>query len=282
MNYKIVLKTFEGPLDLLLHLIEKAKVDIYDIPISDITDQYMAYLDDMKELDLEIASDFLVMASTLLEIKSKMLLPAKNKIDEDRQMEMEEIDPRMELIRRLVEYKKYKKVAEEFKLQEINQNKVFYKPKEELAYSKEEDIELENLSLDELVKVLNKVLSKKNKTVKPIDIDEIQREEVTLEECINKIKDELSEKDKILFSGLFNENSTRTEIIGMFLSILELIKAKYLKVRQENNFSDKVYSLFTTHHSLIHTDMVFSRFTSHFSLKAHAFDTDFAFINLKH
>lgn len=240
MNYKIVLKTFEGPLDLLLHLIEKAKVDIYDIPISDITDQYMAYLDDMKELDLEIASDFLVMASTLLEIKSKMLLPAKNKIDEDRQMEMEEIDPRMELIRRLVEYKKYKKVAEEFKLQEINQNKVFYKPKEELAYSKEEDIELENLSLDELVKVLNKVLSKKNKTVKPIDIDEIQREEVTLEECINKIKDELSEKDKILFSGLFNENSTRTEIIGMFLSILELIKAKYLKVRQENNFSDIV------------------------------------------
>lgn len=240
MKYKIVLETFEGPLDLLLHLIEKAKVDIYDIPISDITDQYMTYLDEMKELDLEIASDFLVMASTLLEIKSKMLLPTKNNTDENRQMEMEEIDPRMELVRRLVEYKKYKKVAEELKLQEINQNKVFYKPKEEFAYSKEEDLELDNLNLDELVKVLNKVLTKRNKKVKPIDIDEIQREEVTLEECINNIKDELNRRDNILFSELFNENSTRTEIIGMFLSILELIKSKYLKARQEKNFSDIV------------------------------------------
>ena len=200
----------------------------------------MTYLDEMKELDLEIASDFLVMASTLLEIKSKMLLPTKNNTDENRQMEMEEIDPRMELVRRLVEYKKYKKVAEELKLQEINQNKVFYKPKEEFAYSKEEDLELDNLNLDELVKVLNKVLTKRNKKVKPIDIDEIQREEVTLEECINNIKDELNRRDNILFSELFNENSTRTEIIGMFLSILELIKSKYLKARQEKNFSDIV------------------------------------------
>ena len=169
MDYKIVLETFEGPLDLLLHLIEKAKVDIYDIPISDIPDQYMEYLNNMKELDLEIASDFLVMASTLLEIKSKMLLPAKNIENEDRQLEMEEIDPRIELVRRLVEYKKYKKVAEELKIQEINQNKVFYKPKEEFTYTKE-DIELQNLNVDELVKVLNTVLSKKNKKKNPIKI----------------------------------------------------------------------------------------------------------------
>ena len=199
MEYKIVLETFEGPLDLLLHLIEKAKVDIYDIPISDITDQYMLYLDNMKELDLEIASEFIVMASTLLEIKSKMLLPAKNNTNDNIQMEMEETDPRAELVRRLIEYKKYKKVAEEFKIQELNQNKVFYKPKEEFAYTKE-DVELENLDLDELVKVLNKVLSKKNKKVKPINIDEIQREEVTLEECIKKIKYELEIKNKILYS----------------------------------------------------------------------------------
>ncbi len=239
MEYKIVLETFEGPLDLLLHLIEKAKVDIYDIPISDITDQYMLYLDNMKELDLEIASEFIVMASTLLEIKSKMLLPAKNNTNDNIQMEMEETDPRAELVRRLIEYKKYKKVAEEFKIQELNQNKVFYKPKEEFAYTKE-DVELENLDLDELVKVLNKVLSKKNKKVKPINIDEIQREEVTLEECIKKIKYELEIKNKILFSELFDENSNRTEIIGIFISILELIKSKYLKVRQEKNFSDIV------------------------------------------
>jgi len=239
MDYKIVLETFEGPLDLLLHLIEKAKVDIYDIPISDITDQYMEYLNNMKELDLEIASDFLVMASTLLEIKSKMLLPAKNIENEDRQLEMEEIDPRIELVRRLVEYKKYKKVAEELKIQEINQNKVFYKPKEEFTYTKE-DIELQNLNVDELVKVLNTVLSKKNKKSKPINIDEIQREEITLEECINRIKNELNEKGKILFSGLFDENSSRSEIIGTFLSILELTKSKYIKLRQEKNFSDIV------------------------------------------
>ncbi|WP_077367639.1 segregation and condensation protein A [Anaerosalibacter sp. Marseille-P3206] len=240
MDYKIVLETFEGPLDLLLHLIEKAKVDIYDIPISDITDQYMDYLNNMKELDLEIASDFLVMASTLLEIKSKMLLPAKNNENEDRQLEMEEIDPRIELVRRLVEYKKYKKVAEELKIQEINQNKVFYKPKEEFAYTKEEDLELENLNVDELVKVLNKVLSKRDKKSKPINIDEIQRDEITLEECINRIKSELNEKEKILFSSLFDENSSRSEIIGTFLSILELTKSKYIKVKQENNFSDIV------------------------------------------
>mgnify|MGYP000963249830 CR=1 FL=1 len=233
MEYNIVLESFKGPLDLLLHLIEKAKVDIYDIPISEITDQYIDYLNKMKELDLE----FLVMATTLLEIKSKTLLPGKDSIEKGEKSDKDE-DPRVELVNRLIEYKKYKRIAEELKIKENVQNKVYYKLKEEFINTYEKDVDLGNLDVNKLINALNKVLSKKNKNIKPIEIDEIQREEVTLEECINKLKDVLKEEKKVSFSCLFDEYSTRSEVIGLFLSILELSKSKFIKLIQEENFSD--------------------------------------------
>ncbi|WP_416197938.1 MAG: Segregation and condensation protein A [Sporanaerobacter sp.] len=237
MEYKIVLNAFEGPLDLLLHLIERAKVDIYDIPISEITNQYMGYLSQMNELDLGIASEFLVMASTLLEIKSKMLLPSKVDNSTD-QLEMEEIDPRVDLVKKLVEYKKYKKIAEELKIHEEIQNKVFYKPREDMSYYAEEELDLEEMNLEQLVDVLNNVLRKREKKNKTIDIDEIERDEITIEESIDNLKNLLESKHKIKFSQLFDDAATRSDIIVTFLSILELAKQKYILIRQYKNFDD--------------------------------------------
>ncbi len=125
MEYKIVLESFEGPMDLLLHLIDEAEIDIYDIPINEITEQYIDYITKMEEMDLEVTSEFLVMASTLLEIKSKMLLPQVDKNDGE-QLEMEEADPRLELVKRLVEYKKFKYASRELRNYEEIQKKVFF------------------------------------------------------------------------------------------------------------------------------------------------------------
>lgn len=239
MDYKVVIETFEGPLDLLLHLIEKAKVDIYDIPIKEITNQYIEYIKNMQELDLEVTSEFLTMASTLLEIKSKMLLPSyKDGDNECQQLEMEEVDPRLELIEKLVEYKKYKMAADKLRDKEIIQKKVFTKLKEEIVIEEDCELPLEGLDLSKLVKGLNNVLKKINNKYKTIDIDEIQRDEITLEEGIERIMRKLDNHNKINFSKLFDENSTRSEIVVSFLSVLELIKMKYITVRQEINFTD--------------------------------------------
>jgi segregation and condensation protein A len=242
MGYKVVLEFFEGPMDLLLHLIDKAQIDIYDIPINRITEQYMDYINKMEELDLEVTSEFLVMASTLLEIKSKMLLPQVKKENHGEQLEMEELDPRLELVRRLVEYKKYKYVSQELRGFEETQKKVYYKPKEELSYYVEEDKELEEMDLDELVKVLNKLLIKNKNNQGSININEIQKEEYTLDECIEKIKEKLNEKEVIKFSSLFDASSNRKEIVVTFLSLLELIRMKYITIYQEDNFSDIIIS----------------------------------------
>lgn len=239
MDYKVVIETFEGPLDLLLHLIEKAKVDIYDIPIKEITNQYIEYIKNMQELDLEVTSEFLTMASTLLEIKSKMLLPSyKDEDSECQQLEMEEVDPRLELVERLVEYKKYKMAADKLRDKETIQKKVFTKLKEEIVAEEDCELPLEGLDLSKLVESLNNVLKKINNKYKAVDIDEIQRDEITLEESIDRIMRMLDNHSKINFSKLFDENSTRSEIVVSFLSVLELIKMKYITVRQEVNFTD--------------------------------------------
>ncbi|MBU5437577.1 segregation/condensation protein A [Tissierella sp. MSJ-40] len=241
MEYKIMLESFEGPLDLLLHLIEKAQIDIYDIPINDITEQYINYIYQMEELNLELASDFLVMAATLLEIKSKMLLPQQKTDQNDNiQLELEEVDPRMELVRRLVEYKKYKNISKELRFYEEIQSKIYYKPKEDLTLYEDKEIDLEGLDLNLLIKSLNNILKKRNKTSKSIDINEMQREEYTLEECINDIKIQLENQETIKFSSLLDEECNRKEIVTYFLSVLELIRMKYIYVNQEENFSDLI------------------------------------------
>lgn len=238
MEYKVRVDVFEGPMDLLLNLIDKAEIDIYDIPISIITEQFIEYIRSMKELNLEVTSEFLLMAATLLEIKSKMLLPKKINNSEE-QMEMEEADPRLELIRRIVEYKKYKEAAEELKNYESIYSKMFFKPKEELV-EYVDDIELEGLNIDILLKSLNKIIKNNKKKRKALDINLIEREEYTLEECIKNIKFKLNFNGEIKFTELLSSESSRNEVVIYFLSILELIKLKYINIQQKQDFSDLI------------------------------------------
>lgn len=238
MEYKIRIDVFEGPMDLLLHLIDRAEIDIYDIPISLITEQFIEYIEKMEELNLEITSDFLVMAATLLEIKSKMLLPQREKSD-DSQLEAEE-DPRAELVRRLVEYKKFKSVAEKLREMESIQLKVFYKPKEDIIDNFNDNLEIGDVNIDDLLKALNNIIKRRKNKDKILDVREIQREEYTLEKCVSDIKERLKREDTIYFSSLLKEDSTRNEIITYFLSVLELINLKYINVIQEKDFSDLI------------------------------------------
>jgi segregation and condensation protein A len=234
-----MIDAFEGPMDLLLHLIDKAQIDIYDIPINHITEQFIQYIYHMEELNLDIASDFLVMAATLVEIKSKLLLPYE-KQDSSLQLEMEELDPRAELVRRLVEYKKYKAVSEELRLFEDVQSKIYYKPREDLFNYDENEFELEGLDINLLLKSISKIIKKRSKSDRVLTINEIQRDEYTLEQCIKDIQNILKIELRLKFSNLIDENSTRKEIIVCFLSILELIRMKEIKVIQEEDFSDLI------------------------------------------
>ncbi len=234
MNYKIMIDSFEGPMDLLLNLIEKSKIDIYDIPINTITEQYMDYIYNMEELNLEITSEFILMASTLLQIKSKMLLP-KESTDEE---EVEE-DPREQLVLRLLAYKKYRKASEQLRKHEIIESKAFYKPKEDLSVY-EEELDMENIDLSAIIKSINNIISRKGIKEKIIDIQEIEKEEYTVRECTNTIVDRLKEKSRFSFSELLNIKTTRGEIVAYFLSVLELIKLKIINIKQEKNFSDLI------------------------------------------
>lgn len=241
MEYKIILESFEGPMDLLIHLIDEAEIDIYDIPINEITEQYIGYLTTMEELDLEITSEFLLMASTLLEIKSRMLLPQRINRD-DEQLKIDEIDPRLELVRRLIEYKKYKQASKELEYFEGIQKKVYYKPKEDLSFFIEESIELEEMDLSELVKAFNNLLIKNKKSRTTININEIQKEEYTLDESIENIKERLKHEETIEFEDLFSKDANRKEIIVIFLSLLELIKMEDVTIYQEDSFSEILIS----------------------------------------
>ncbi len=238
MEYKIMIDEFQGPMDLLLHLIDKAEIDIYDIPINKISQQFIDYIDGMKTLNLDIASEFLLMAATLLEIKSKMLLPKEEIEDEDGSL-IDEEDPREELVRRIVEYKKYKEAAKDLKEYEELYSKMYLKPKEEILLDVEEEIEFSGFNAQDLLRSFNRVLEEKSRSDLVLEVDEIQREEYTLEDCIHSIKENLEEKEEIVFSQLFDiKNTSKSEIISYFLSILELIIDKYLGVRQKDDFSD--------------------------------------------
>jgi len=243
MEYKVILESFEGPLDLLYHLIEKNKVDIYDIPISQIAAQYIQYLQSMKSVDLEVTSEFLVMAATLLEIKSKMLLPTKEDLDGE-QLEIDEVDPREELIRRLIEYKKFKDLAEELKLKEEIQKKIFYKPREEMEeLTYDDEPVLEGLSLENLIEIFSKVMIKNNIREKEINIREIERDEITIEESMKKVIETIYRDKEVKFQSLLEGNITKSRIVATFLAILELIKLKSIIISQGNNFDEIIVRL---------------------------------------
>ena len=238
MSYNVKLETFEGPFDLLFHLIEKEEVDIYDIPISKITAQYLGYIEEMQRVDLDVASEFLLMAATLIEIKSKMLLP--NTKDEQLALDMDDIDPRQDLITRLIEYKKYKNIALELKKREEECRKIFYKPQEQLdEFIKYESNEVQDMNITDLINAVNNIFQKrKNIHVTKFFVNEIKREEISIEMKMKEIRDYLMLKASVRFDELFQDALNKREIIATFIALLELMKLNFIVVQQNNIFGD--------------------------------------------
>lgn len=229
MNYKLKLDIFEGPLDLLLYLIKKNDVDVRDIPIAKITEQYMQYIEMMKMLDLDIVGDFLVMAATLMHIKSKMLLPP------DENQEPEEEDPRDELVRRLFEYKKFKEIAEILQEKEMHRRDFFarFVNEEQIKQFREDTKEVYfEASLFDLINALSEALKKVPQEV----IHEIIKEEYTVERKIHEILHCLLDRPAVVLQELFERSKSKIEMIVTFVAILELIRLKEIKVIQKKMF----------------------------------------------
>lgn len=240
MSISVKLEAFDGPLDLLLHLIEKNKIDIFDIPIVEITRQYMEIISQMETKDMDVMSDFLLMAAMLLKIKSKMLLPVE--VDEDG----EEEDPRAELVERLLEYKTYKYASLELKDLQVDASKQLFKPAtipEEIADYKEEiDVSeiLGDVTLAKLQKIFRSVMKKQVDKIDPIrsKFGKIERETVTLKERMDYIRSYARKHHRFNFRQLLERQADKTMVIVSFLGILELMKLGRLKIVQENIFDD--------------------------------------------
>ena len=232
-DYKVKLEVFEGPLDLLLYLIKKEEVDIYDIPIERITNQYMEYLTLMQMLNLEVAGEFLVMAATLMYIKSRMLLPVDQQIIDSEEEEGE--DPRWELIRQLVEYKKFKDAALQLGRREEEQSKIFPRRSGEVEVAAQAEPPLAEVSIFDLINAFNEVLKKASSRD---DFREIIEERFTVSDKIEEILYTLRDRTEMIFSDLFALATSRTEIVVTFLALLELIRLKRLKVAQETAFGE--------------------------------------------
>lgn len=246
MAVDIKLDTFEGPLDLLLHLIDRAEVDIYDIPMVELTDQYMSHLYVMQELQIDVASEFLVMAATLLAIKSKMLLPRREEpLFESWQLddEYEEEDPREELVQRLLEYKKYKQLAEMFREREREQTQVFTRPAEDLSrFIPEEDNPISNVTIYDLVDALQKALKRVERSGKERSV-KVQRDEISISDRMNEIRTVLHRASKpVRFSQLLADHTSKVEIVTTFLAILELMKKKNIRCEQSGLFEEIIVS----------------------------------------
>ena len=233
MDYSIKINEFEGPLDLLLHLIKQQGIDIYDIEISEITKQYLDYINKMEELNINVASSYIVMAAELMEIKSKSLLPKK---EDEVTEEDEKIISKENLINKLIEYKKYKEMAPSFKELEANRQNIYIKSPEKLnQYLDETNLKNDDLTVDDLVSAFKKFLERKNYE-KPITT-KITNKEYSVKKRKNDIKNILKTKKKVLFTDLFEENNT-SFIIVTFLSILEMTKEKEVVIKQDTNFSN--------------------------------------------
>ncbi|NLT96240.1 MAG: segregation/condensation protein A [Clostridia bacterium] len=229
-KYEIKLENFQGPLDLLLHLIEKNQINIYDIPIAKITDQYLSYIESIDYLDLDWASEFLVMAATLLAIKARMLLPKPPQIVEE-----EENDPREELVVRLLEYKHFKEAALFLQEKEREMLKVFLRKLDEGEFLKRfaPQNPVENLTVNDLFKAFKVILEKKEE---PEPTYQISREEISIQECMADIMNKLTLNRKITFNDLFIDNASRLRIIVTFLALLELIRLKKVGFFQKDAF----------------------------------------------
>lgn len=226
MNYTVKLDIFEGPLDLLLYLIRKNEVDIYDIPIALITEQYLEYLDLMTVLNLDIAGDFLVMAATLAKIKSKMLLPPSVDSEEGEEGD----DPRAELMEHLLEYQQYKEVADRLKNRELLEKDIFTRIQiEEHIPELDKNSAVIEASLFDLVDALKKVIERKDL---PGNLMEVAVEKISVRDKIGEILSMVKKNQQIIFQSLFDGLSTKYEIVVAFLALLELIRLRAIKVFQ--------------------------------------------------
>jgi segregation and condensation protein A len=232
MPYRVKLDIFEGPFDLLLFLIRKHEVDIYDIPIHDITNQFLEYLDLMKILDLEIAGEFIEIVAVLMNIKARMLLP-KPVLGDDEEAE----DPRTELVERLLEYKKFKEAAEDIRVYEDRRRRLFtrkyFPPMKDKPEVTQEEY-LQDITLFDLLLAFKKALDNMPK----VTYHEVKKIEVTVEEQSQFIMNKFTEKKMILFSELVKQITDRIVIIVTFLALLDLIRLKRVNVKQYQIFED--------------------------------------------
>ena len=234
MELQLKLSQFEGPLDLLLHLLERDKIDIKDIFVSDITEQYLNYVADLSQLDMENASEFLTVAAHLLEIKSRSLLPKPVPLEEG------EEDPEQALIRRLTEYKLYKEAGEKLHDMEEENLKAYYKLPEEMHL--QERIELEDMKLDALMQAFREVLRRVESKVPPRQ-REIRRDTYTVKGKMAYIRRRLASKKEVSFFDLFEEDGIKSEVVTTFSAMLELWKNRYLNLTQTENFGDIIVRL---------------------------------------
>jgi segregation and condensation protein A len=229
----VKLQSFEGPLDLLLHLIKENKIDIFNIPIFEITDQYLEHIRHMKELDLNVSGEFLVMAATLLFIKSKMLLPPDT-VEEE---EDEGLDPRDELVQKLLEYQSFKEAARELGFLAKERSKVYTRQisdiKEYIGADQLDESEFTS-DLYDLIQAFAKLLKEPKEEV----FHEVIEEEISIEEKMLEIKDVIEHSGTVSFNNLFKGKKTRNLLIATFFAILELTKRKYVRIKQDGTFGE--------------------------------------------
>lgn len=236
MSYEVKLDAFEGPLDLLLHLIHRLEIDIYDIPMKEITAQYMEHLRAMQVLELNEASEYLVMAATLLEIKSKMLLPIHEGELDDIELEVDEVDPRDELVARLIEYRKFKQAAQTLQQREEERVQMYTRPPTDLSqYMKEEQLQLElSVNVYDMVAAFQKML-KRRKMRAPLST-RVAKQGLSVKQQMRTVVDTLKRLEgRCEFTDLF-EADDRETLVVTFLSLLELMKRQVIDVAQQNNF----------------------------------------------
>ncbi len=240
MAISVKLQVFEGPLDLLLHLIEKNKLDIYDIPIVLITEQYLEYIQELSSEDMDVMSEFLVMAATLLHIKCKMLLP----LEEDEEGEIE--DPREELMNQLLEYKKYKQMSFELRDRQIDGMQVWYKkatiPDEVKAYELPIDYEelVGDMNLNKLNQIFLSMIKRQEDKIDPIrsTYGKIEKDVVNMEECMTNVKTLIARKKVVSFRALLQGQTSKMNVVVTFLVILELMKVGTITIEQDELFDD--------------------------------------------
>lgn len=238
MDYSVNINVFQGPFDLLFHLIEKKEIDIYDIPIAEITDQYLEYLEEMMQFNMNVASEFIFMAATLIEVKSQMLLPQKEK----------EEDPRQELVTKLLEYKMFKDVSEELKKYEDESSFHFSKPREEMALTSDtqtEQISLNEINVYELYNVYLSLIKKQNFKIEQEGKYKVYRENYRVKDCMEVLVKQIKNFGKVSLFNTINEKETISKeyVITMFLAVLELSNNKGMKIYQDNIYGDIIITL---------------------------------------